>query len=501
MGNIAFRYSILILAFISCLPRLYAQTPDISSIFWHLKNSFKIETYKNGKLSKTGSGYILFSKKLTTDYFEYYSISNEHVLENSDSADIILNDNRRIKIDFILVSYHKLDATLFSFKSNLDSLGYFTFPSIRKKIFKDSTLLGDNVLTISSPKGLLNSLSNGILSANREINGRNYLQFTAPISAGSSGGLVLNSKFLPIGVIVSQFSEGQNINFSIPLKIIFDSLEVSYSSKDLGLINFTKYTVNELDKHIELNFAESSSIRDQYQTNPTQAYLNIKKFKLNELTHALLWFKMDYEINNNLWDSFIASYKFYIQKYGYNILSYYQLLFMANKLNLEKSFNENIISALESTDPFNEYSTKIIADFLKGLYAYKTGNYTYSINIFTELDNLIMSEKVDTNMMVFQKYFGGIYLNKLGQMYSSQNNYKEALTAYLKVLAVQTAYNDFTQEEKQELTGNFGSKIFILYLKAGYIDEGCVYYKSNLMKIENYVSTQAKAAFQRICKN
>ena len=48
--------------------------------------------------------------------------------------------------------------------------------------------------SIGSPLGLFNSVSNGIISGFRKLDGVDMIQFTAPISHGSSGGAVLNSK-------------------------------------------------------------------------------------------------------------------------------------------------------------------------------------------------------------------------------------------------------------------------------------------------------------------
>lgn len=61
---------IIISLFFLCQIQSYAQRPEISSVYWHLKNTFKVEIYKNGSLSKTGSGFILYAKKIVNSYFE-----------------------------------------------------------------------------------------------------------------------------------------------------------------------------------------------------------------------------------------------------------------------------------------------------------------------------------------------------------------------------------------------------------------------------------------------
>jgi hypothetical protein len=75
--------------------------------------------------------------------------------------------------------------------------------------------VGNKVIAIGSPEGLTNSISDGILSAVREVDSVHYLQITAPISPGSSGGPVLNVAGQMIGVATFQLEEGQNLNFAV----------------------------------------------------------------------------------------------------------------------------------------------------------------------------------------------------------------------------------------------------------------------------------------------
>jgi hypothetical protein len=80
---------------------------------------------------------------------------------------------------------------------------------------------GEQVYVWGTPEGLEATFSDGKVSAVRTSKGSGErLQITAPISHGSSGGPVLNSSGEVIAVTVATLSEGQNINFAIPVKYI-----------------------------------------------------------------------------------------------------------------------------------------------------------------------------------------------------------------------------------------------------------------------------------------
>jgi len=76
--------------------------------------------------------------------------------------------------------------------------------------------VGEQVIVIGAPEGLTNTVSDGIVSAVRQLETRRLLQITAPISPGSSGGPVLNARGEVVGVSVSILREGQNLNFAVP---------------------------------------------------------------------------------------------------------------------------------------------------------------------------------------------------------------------------------------------------------------------------------------------
>ncbi len=75
---------------------------------------------------------------------------------------------------------------------------------------------GEQVVVIGNPLKLEGSVSDGIVSAVREVPGvGKIVQTTAPISHGNSGSPIFNLKGQVIGVVTVKVTNGQNINLAI----------------------------------------------------------------------------------------------------------------------------------------------------------------------------------------------------------------------------------------------------------------------------------------------
>lgn len=74
---------------------------------------------------------------------------------------------------------------------------------------------GDTVYAMGNPQGMVGTFSEGVVSAVRHLKSYPVIQFTAPISHGSSGGPVFNVNGEVIGIATSLVASGENLNFAI----------------------------------------------------------------------------------------------------------------------------------------------------------------------------------------------------------------------------------------------------------------------------------------------
>ncbi|GAV22402.1 S1C family serine protease [Carboxydothermus pertinax] len=89
--------------------------------------------------------------------------------------------------------------------------------------------VGEQVFTIGNPQGLSWSMASGIVSSdNREIDGKTYLQITAPVNPGNSGGPLFNMKGEVIGIINMKLQESEGLNFAIPYNTVSKNMNTAF---------------------------------------------------------------------------------------------------------------------------------------------------------------------------------------------------------------------------------------------------------------------------------
>jgi len=159
-----------------------------------------------GSPASQGSGFILSSDGLAG--------SNYHVLKGVAQATAECCNGRIFEIRSIEGADLAKDLVVFQLYERGNSEKPQDLPHVTLGSSTDLAV-GEKVIAIGSPQGLENTVSDGILSAIREYDSVRYLQITAPISPGSSGGPVLNASGHMVGVATFQFERGQNLNFAV----------------------------------------------------------------------------------------------------------------------------------------------------------------------------------------------------------------------------------------------------------------------------------------------
>src|SRR5258705_4468384 len=161
-----------------------------------------IETFdsRGEKLSR-GSGFFIAVDRVVT---------NRHVIDNAFRAEVHSYNGSVYPVRGVIA----VDA-----EGDLALLRVEAPPNQVRPLLLDKTSPqeGESVVVIGNPFGLEGSVTNGIVSAVRDIPtfGR-IIQITAPISPGSSGSPVVNMRGQVIGVATLQITGGQSINFAIP---------------------------------------------------------------------------------------------------------------------------------------------------------------------------------------------------------------------------------------------------------------------------------------------
>ena len=171
-----------------------------------------LEVYdKDNQLLATGSGFCAFSNR--------YLVTNAHVIEGADYVFAYSDIGDPYMVSKVLALDVDKDIAICQFFS----------PTDLKPLELDTdggTLRAEPVVAIGSPQGLTNTVSMGNVSALYQGTKVREIQFTAPISSGSSGGALFNDEGQVIGITSSTLKSDrgnvQNINFAVDIQEVLD---------------------------------------------------------------------------------------------------------------------------------------------------------------------------------------------------------------------------------------------------------------------------------------
>lgn len=160
---------------------------------------------QHGKSTGSGSGVMIGEKG--------FILTNNHVASGGAAYSVRIEDDELTYQTEEIIKWNSLlDLAILRIDRKLKPI-----PLYRRN---EPLVRGQKVVAIGSPLGLFNSVSNGIISGFREIHDVDMIQFTAPISPGSSGGVLLNMYGEVIGISTAGFDSGQNINLAVDYKSI-----------------------------------------------------------------------------------------------------------------------------------------------------------------------------------------------------------------------------------------------------------------------------------------
>jgi len=148
----------------------------------------------DGKPVAFGSGFFVQPTVIATNY---------HVIKDATSAYVRCGDPKFTVVGVVGVDRNNDLALL---KLAIPYAPPLTLGSEAR------TSIGDEVFVAGNPHGLEGTFSQGNISGFR---GDAYIQITAPISPGSSGGPVMDGFGRVIGVATARIKEGQNLNFAV----------------------------------------------------------------------------------------------------------------------------------------------------------------------------------------------------------------------------------------------------------------------------------------------
>lgn len=246
-------------------------------------------SYDKDTNENQGSGVVLNSKGyIATNYHVCYDavkIEIHHYNTTINKVDVVYKDPDK---DILILKVNDKDLT---------PIKVGTSKNLKP---------GQHVYAIGSPEGYENSISDGIISGFRyDENDYGLIQMTTPITDGSSGGALVNSKGELIGLSVSGQHEG-NIYFAIPIDDIVQSLDsnkiaVNINEPENYLAEGNKASKKDdyekavfyFSKYLEKNHDNANAYYSRGYAN-----MKLKKYKqaINDFSVALKTKTDDYEI-------------------------------------------------------------------------------------------------------------------------------------------------------------------------------------------------------------
>jgi tetratricopeptide (TPR) repeat protein len=385
-----------------------------------------------------GSGFFIEKDKI---------ITNRHLLRGAHKVKIkshskefyainVLADNRDCDLIILSVPFDVADT-------NPPPLNH-SFPKV-----------GEKIIVIGNPLGLEATVSDGIVSAFRELKplGK-IIQITSPISPGSSGSPVFNLYGEVIGVASFQIYQGQNLNFAIPISKIKEL--TTPEDDDIFSLNFVDPKLVESEKDpfkTGLDFFEKKDYENAMtyfklalKQNPYNAeicyYLGMC-YKENNTNKAITEFLNAIEIDPEYLDAYYMLGITYMESKQYHEASrYFEKVLNLNPEHQETLFHLGVIYTILNR-------SKWAIELLQKVYDAESNNqiqYYIGLN-YVNMKKYNQAEIIFTNIILKDTHFFQAYLG-LGYVYIATEKWKVGISQLSSIV-----YLDPNNEEIHFLLG------------------------------------------------
>jgi tetratricopeptide (TPR) repeat protein len=358
-------------------------------------SSVSIETFNTrGETVSRGSGFFIANDRI---------ITNRHVIERSNRVVVTLVDGKKFVAKGVLAVDGEGDLALLQ----VDVPAGLSRPlPIVGRVPQE----GESIVVIGNPFGLEGSVSDGIVSAVREISGYGkIIQITAPISPGSSGSPVVNMYGQVVGVATLQAAEGQSLNFAVPAQRI-SQLKVS----DLQTVA-----------------ALSADTQRNKRANAERSYSQgVAQLSRDDYARALPFFERAAELDSNYAEAW------YQAGFTYGALGRHQDALKASKqaAKLRPDWPETFINI--------GASSFALGDFKEAADAYKTAIRLDDDNPETQYAyglTLNKLKKPDEEILAYRRAVAikpdhANALEKLGQAYFNKKRWNDAIATFDQLL-------------------------------------------------------------------
>lgn len=216
----------------------------------------------NGQEISTGSGLILFHDDMV--------VTNYHVIKDACSVRISTDQDITYNVSGLWHENEKQDIAILKLEKNTDLTPLKIGDSLVVK-------KGETVTAIGSPLGIKNTVSKGNLSARIMQDNYDILQFTAPISNGSSGGALFNENGEVIGITFASFVEGQNLNLAIPIELVeklYKTKSISVKPESFKDIYWNNYMTKNPNEYLTQTYGSTISVSFLELKNNPEKYSN-----------------------------------------------------------------------------------------------------------------------------------------------------------------------------------------------------------------------------------